>query len=414
MFVTMALFLLVGSASASENVLFILDVSGSMKGKMNGEVKMDAAKSAFRSLIAGLPKDTNVGLEVYGHHGDKDCSVIELMNPVAPLDATAITANVEKLTPIHGATPMAAALERGAEALQSIQGNKAIVLLSDGKENCGGDPTAVAAKLKAKGIDIITHVVGLGVNEEEKAQLAAIAKAGGGQYFAANNADELKASLAAIKKKVLRTEAIFRDDFDGDSLDQKWEVVNPEPDSVVVEDGYYKVIAEVPEKKLFNAKNMLLYKGELPKEWDAEMRVLMTQMDDSSCYSWHSAPFVGLILKQDDDNAIVLVSGRSSSACNNSDAVLFMRVKNGKWVPGYYHNLGRQRMERLVRMRLRRMQRKFTGFFSVDDGKTWQELGSFTILRSRMRLGVMAARGSGKTHPMLEKMDWVELRKLRR
>ena len=67
-----------------------------------------------------------------------------------------------------------------------------------------------------------------------------------------------------------------------------------------------------------------------------------------------------------------------------------------------------------MRLRLRRMQRKFTAFYSVDGGKSWKELGNYTILRARMRLGIIAARGSGQTHPMLEKVDWVELRDLKR
>jgi len=60
------------------------------------------------------------------------------------------------------------------------------------------------------------------------------------------------------------------------------------------------------------------------------------------------------------------------------------------------------------------MQRKFIGSYSADGGKTWKELGSFTILRPHFRLGLIAARGSGDTHAMLDKVDWIELRDLKR
>ncbi len=392
------------------NVLFILDASGSMKGKLQGQVKMDAAKSAFRALLAALPKDTHVGLEVYGHRGDKDCSVIELMNPVAPLDTAAVTANVDKLHPVHGATPMAEALKRGGEALKNVKGKKAIVLISDGKENCGGDPAAAAAALRKQGIDIVTHVVGLGVNEDEKAQLAAIAKAGGGRYYAANNAEELKRSLAEVSKRVIQREALFRDDFEGAALSEQWEVVDPDPELAIVEDGYYQMIAEVPKKKLFTGRNMLLYKGDLPKEYEIEARVLLSQLD------WCAntkGPFVGLVLKKDEDNAIALLAANSNS-CDNRDAVHFLRVKGGKWQPGFTQAIGPRQAGRPVRLKIQRIKRKFIGSYSLDGGKSWKTLGSFSALRMKARLGLISAKSQGNTHPMLEKIDWVELRKLQR
>jgi len=401
----------IGPAWGGGSVLFILDSSGSMAGKLDGQVKMDAAKSAFKELLAAMPPGVNVGLEVYGHHGDRDCSVIELVNPVAPLNSEAIISQVEKLVPKRGATPMAAALEKGGEALSSIKGPKAIVLISDGKENCGGDPAAVANRLKSQGIGVVTHVVGLGVNEEEKQQLAAIAAAGGGEYYAANSAGELRRSLAAIKKKVITSHVIFHDDFDGETLAAEWEVVNPDSESAILEDGAYRIVTEVPNGKLFNAKNMLFYRGELPKEYEAEVQVAMTQME--WCKDWWNAPFIGLLLKKDDDNGILLVSG-IRSGCGSEDGVHYSKVKGGKWEPGYSQSIGKPKKERRVRLMIRRMKRQYEGRYSLDDGKTWKSMGSFTVLRPRYELGIIAARGDGKTHPMLNYVDWFELRRLER
>ena len=410
----LALLCITTSAWAAGNVLFILDASGSMRGKLGGQVKMEAAKSAFHSLLAGMPKDANVGLEVYGHRGNRDCSVIEVMNPVAPLDAAAISANVDRLAPEHGATPMAAALERGAEVLKGLEGPKAIVLISDGKENCGGDPETVARRLRSQGIGVVTHVVGLGVNEEERAQLAAIASAGGGKYYAANNVQELNASLAAIKKKVITTKALFHDDFDGEAISEAWEVINPDPESMIVEKGMLQIISQVPEKKLFNARNLLLYKGDLPKEYEVEARVLMTQLEDGC--GWTGGPFVGLVLKKNDNNALLLAAGKTPD-CGGSDSVLFMRVKDGKWEPGFYRNIGHQQADRPVQVKLVRKDRLFTGYYLARNkqGKPeWRRLGMFPIIKADgYRLGLIAARGSGDTHEQLEKIDWVEIRKLK-
>ncbi|MHA1113580.1 MAG: hypothetical protein ACTSRY_03635, partial [Alphaproteobacteria bacterium] len=60
------------TAWAKTNIMFILDVSGSMRQKLDGEPKMRIAKRAFAGLVDGMPSDTHAGLFVYGHHGDKD------------------------------------------------------------------------------------------------------------------------------------------------------------------------------------------------------------------------------------------------------------------------------------------------------------------------------------------------------
>ena len=83
----------------ADTTLFILDVSGSMAQKLGAGSKMDAAKATFSELIDGLPANLNVGLELYGHRGDKDCSVIDVPVPPKPLDAAAIKASVAPIEP---------------------------------------------------------------------------------------------------------------------------------------------------------------------------------------------------------------------------------------------------------------------------------------------------------------------------
>ena len=157
-----------GAAVKGRNILFILDSSGSMAAKLGGETRMQASKRVFNKLIGELPATVDAGLEVYGHHCDKDCSVIEVMVPVGKLDAPAIKAKVDGPNPLHGATPIAASLEKAGDALRGLEGGKTIVLISDGEETCGGDPVAAAGKLRAElGIDFVVHVVGLDVNDAQ-------------------------------------------------------------------------------------------------------------------------------------------------------------------------------------------------------------------------------------------------------
>jgi len=206
---------------------------------------------------------------------------------------------------------------------------------------------------------------------------------------------------------------VFRDDFNGDFIGEQWEVVNPDPDSAIVQEGMLQIVTQVPEKKLFNAKNMLLYKGDLPKEYEVEARVLMTEKE--WCEKWWKSPFVGLILKQDDDNGMVLVAG-GTDGCTKSDVVKFARVKDGKWEPDFSAGLGEQQPDRPVRLKLVRKGRVFIGYYLARDkqGKpVWRRVGMFPLIKAGgYRVGLIAARG-GNTHEQLDKVDWVEIRKLR-
>jgi len=80
-----------------------------------------------------------------------------------------------------------------------------MVLVSDGKETCNGDPEAEAAKLaKNPKLSFGIHVVGFDVQPEERKSLEAIAKAGKGEYYNAETAEELGKSLDEIAKDLSR------------------------------------------------------------------------------------------------------------------------------------------------------------------------------------------------------------------
>jgi len=213
-------------------------------------------------------------------------------------------------------------------------------------------------------------------------------------------------------------EVLFRDDFDGAGIDEQWEVVNPDPDNAIVEEGMLQIVTQVPEKKLFSAKNLLLYKGALPKEYEVETRVVSSLVREDGCrIGGVNSPFVGIVLKQDDDNTILLAGGRSLDACSNAQAVLFLRLKDGKWQPGFWMNLGDPAMDHPLRLKLVRAGRVFDGFVELKDKKGkpfWRRVGVFPVIHAdKFRFGLIAARGSNETHEQIDKVDWIELRKLK-
>lgn len=325
----------------ADAVLFVLDVSGSMAQKLGAETKMQAAKRVFGELVEKLPEGPAVGLEVYGHRGNKDCSAIEVTVPPGPLDRARLREAVAGLAPYKGATPIAASLRTAADALADQEGRKSIVLISDGEETCDGDPVATAAELREQGYDVTIHTVGFAVGEEETRQLAAVAEAGGGRYFPAHDAEGLAQALGRATELVVAqaqpeaaepaSDVVFRDDFDEEYVRDEWEIRNPNPDAAVVEDGRLLVVTELPNETLFDANNMLLYRGDLPKAYEAETTVYATMYE--SCTPWHKAQFVGLILFQDPNNAIALVAGSAPNSCDSDQGVQFVRVRTASGFP---------------------------------------------------------------------------------
>ena len=249
-------------AWASSNVLFIFDVSERMSGKFPEHTKLkdlsklDTATEALESMLEDLPQDLHVGLEAYGHHGEKDCSVIEIVSPLQQLDTEEIINKLDLLESEQGSAPLAAALQLAGEELSSAQGNKSIVLFSDGKDSCGGDINEVTSWLKAK--DIVVYVLAIDVKEDEVAELFSIADENEEHYYSVNNVEDMKRSLDKIKEKMEAKktyEDFFRDDFVEKSLSKQWQVLNPDAKLMEVSKG--SVTFAMATNKPKNAKNIL-------------------------------------------------------------------------------------------------------------------------------------------------------------
>jgi len=184
-----------GAASAArdeaENIVFILDASGSMVGIVDNRMKMSIAKEVMIGLIRDLPEDVNVGLVAYGHRRTNDCTDIEELAPLGPPDMQEMERRITDLQ-CRGRTPIAGSIRKVAAGLKAANQQATIILVSDGEETCGGDPCGLVKAMKAAGIKFVMHVIGFDVDERVKAQLSCIAEAGGGKYYNAKNASDLR------------------------------------------------------------------------------------------------------------------------------------------------------------------------------------------------------------------------------
>ena len=173
----------------------VLDVSNSMWGQVDGRAKIELAREALGGALADFPADVPVGLRAYGHRvsfEDQAEGCVDTERLLAPASGNApeVVALARSLTP-RGQTPIARSLEEAGADLRAEGGGAVILLVRDGVESCGGDPEAVAAELRASGLQVVLHTVGLGVAPDEAEALSALAEAGGGTYFDAPNADDL-------------------------------------------------------------------------------------------------------------------------------------------------------------------------------------------------------------------------------
>jgi hypothetical protein len=310
LYVTIISLLTASQALATSNIVFILDASGSMNGKIGNEIKMTAAKRVLSNLLNELPTDSQVGLMAYGHTVSKEragaCEDIAILSPIGQAEPSALAQKVNSLRPM-GMTPIASSLARSVEAFKGAhEGDNHVVLISDGLETCGKDPCRASRALTEANINARVHVVGFDVGAREAKELACIPKMGNGKYFRANNAEELKLAIAEVKKvtdvaevvvepkvvevpKVVETpkppepepsaspepKIWFEDNFDGEELADHWEVINPNPNGFIVEDGNLLVVTgaagHLPEE---NVENLFLLHKNLPKgDWSITMRV---------------------------------------------------------------------------------------------------------------------------------------------
>ncbi len=171
-------------------LVIALDGSGSMAGSVGGTRKIDAAHSAARAFLATVPEDVEVGLIAFGHRGNnqesgraESCAGVEVVSPIAGGNRANVTAAIDQVS-ATGWTPLAAAIEAAGVALPVADGvgEQVVYIVSDGKETCGGDPVAAARALQEGPVRAVVNIIGFDLAEEDRAQLAAVAAAGGGVF----------------------------------------------------------------------------------------------------------------------------------------------------------------------------------------------------------------------------------------
>jgi Ca-activated chloride channel family protein len=145
-----------------------------------------------------FPYDLKLALRAYGSTSPSDsadCADSRLLVPFGEENREPIRYAIAALRPL-GQTPIAYALNQAARDFGTLQDDRAVVLVTDGIESCGGDPVQAARELREQGITV--HLIGFGIGngaDGDTASLQAVANASGGRYVTAGSAAELKEAL---------------------------------------------------------------------------------------------------------------------------------------------------------------------------------------------------------------------------
>ncbi|MFI5171807.1 MAG: VWA domain-containing protein [Chitinophagales bacterium] len=186
-----------------KRILILLDGSGSMVDPWNKTNKWEVAKRLVIKTIDSIQKaepDVEIGLRVFGHQNPRvahDCKDSKLEVAIGKNSAPLIKAALNRITP-QGYTPIAYSLFLAAGDFISTEGTNSIILITDGIENCEGDPCASSESLRDKRITLKPFIIGVGLTESAKKSFDCV-----GSYYDAGDEKTFSNAMSIVISQAL-------------------------------------------------------------------------------------------------------------------------------------------------------------------------------------------------------------------
>lgn len=192
----------IAQASTDKETLIILDQSASMLDSYRDSSKIQYAIKAIKSILNSMPDSENIGLRTVGVHPVLMFSLIR-QNPNALCEATILLNEIQSnnrhninnslmgIMP-SGASPLQYTLETAINQDFYINTKvKHIILVTDGYENCDGDPCGYIRRIMMSRDDIKIDVVGIGLNSQDKTALSCLTNETRGHVFDINQTADI-------------------------------------------------------------------------------------------------------------------------------------------------------------------------------------------------------------------------------
>lgn len=149
-------------------ILFIFDNSQSMLARWQTDTRINIAKRLITNLVDSLKKtsDVEIALRVFGHqfrYPPPICTDTRLEVPFGPNNHEFIKKFISTMEP-KGTTPIAKSLEAAGGDFPKEPGRNIVILITDGIEECDGDPCAVSLELQRKNVILRPFIIGMGVD----------------------------------------------------------------------------------------------------------------------------------------------------------------------------------------------------------------------------------------------------------
>lgn len=146
-------------------------------------------------------ENLELALRVYGHQKNfppQDCNDTRLEVPFAPHNAKKIQHRLKTIVP-RGTTPIASSLEKaGGDFPECDRCRNIIILITDGIEECGGDPCAVSRSLQKRGVVLKPFIIGIGKDFKKEFDCV-------GTYFDATSEQSFSKALNVVISQALNS-----------------------------------------------------------------------------------------------------------------------------------------------------------------------------------------------------------------
>jgi hypothetical protein len=177
----------------AKNYYVVLDASGSMNEKAcsGDQPKIKAAKEALQAFVETLPKDANLGLQVFDARGVNEWLALGVNNrPEFQRQLDMVKANAS--TPLRAAVTNAYNKLLAQGARQLGYGEYHLVIVTDGHADKGQEPTAIVNRILGES-PVVVQTIGFCIGSRH-----ALNQAGRTMYKEANNVAELRQGLAEV------------------------------------------------------------------------------------------------------------------------------------------------------------------------------------------------------------------------